>query len=696
LSNMALSMKKISLFALLSFCASLEAFAQEEVYVLDTVKVIGNKEGRTYTETPESVTILQPQRLDRADQNNSLEILNGQANVQVSNTRSAENFSIRGINNTGVTGFQKDNLASVFVDDIFQTDLAMRAGGFEVWDVKSLEIHRGPQSTSQGVNSLAGAILLQHKQANPEDEAALKLGYGTFNRREIGGMLNHALLDKKFAVRLSFNKDMNDGFISNKTTGRDDWGKQDKGHLALDMKYFFADKSELRFLNKLLRTDNGGNYTIGGNPFDYEVREDVNFNSTTDNSQHSLQYTKPLSEQWNNKTTLAFTKGLQTNSYDADGKPVNDAGTRKEKFNDQFLSLENVLQFQNNTIKNAFGLHAHQYRSFANYDFTLLYNNTTPVDLVQDIDKTRQTFALFDSLLYKLNANHSLNLGARYEFVKNDYGTYVNPAPTGNGPLDTYLNGVRGSYDGNQDTHVVLPKVGYIYQTGAHTWGLTYTQGYRIGGLDINRKQAKAVEYDPEKTDNYELSWKLTQEKFRLQTNIFYTYWKDQQVEVKKSNDFFDTQVENATSSEVYGGEVEGVYSFTTGDTLSVAVGHVRTHFLSYVNDGDVYTGNEFPEAPQWTAQTAWAHPFTDSVLSNLTVRHVSKTYLDAENTVTAPEQLYVDANLQYIAEKFTWEVNAKNVLDKKYVLGSSNIYGNTYKRVNRPREFNTRIIWYW
>ena len=680
-------MLKFLVLSILSF----NLFAAE---TLDEVQVTGNKEGRTYSETPESVTILPASRINRGDQNNSLEVLNGQANIQVS--RNAETFSIRGVNNTGVTGYQKDNLASIFVDDVFQTDLALRAGAFEVWDLQSLEVYRGPQSTSQGVNSLAGAILLNHHGAQQGSEAAIKAGYGTFNRRELGGLINKSFLNNKLAVRFTFNKDMNDGFITNRTTKNDKWGRQDKDYLSLDAKYFFDDKSELGFNSKLLKTNNGGNYTIGGKYYNHNVYEDRDYQTVTNNQQNSVYYLKPLNSSFSNKTTLAYSGSHQNNKFDGDATPQPTAGVRYEYANDQFISLENVLKYNSSKVKNALGVHAHEFRGFNSYDFTGLTNGFA-ARLNQDLDKFRETFAIFDSLLYKFDDHHALNLGARYEHVSNQYGTYVNPVTlTGNATIDAALNNSKGSYDGTQSTNKFLPKVGYIYQNREHTWGITYSEGYRIGGLDINRNKARAVKYDPETTKNYELSWKYITDRFKTQANIFYTHWSDQQVEVRLSNALYDTQVQNASTSELYGGELESTYSLKNGDLVRMGVGHVHTQFLGFHNNGTVYTGNQFPDAAKWTAQTAYSHFFTDAINGNLTLRHLSKSYTNAENTRKSPDQFYVDLNFQYTGSNYVWELNAKNLLGQEYVLNSTQVYQNNYKRLNRPREFNTRVTWFW
>lgn len=676
---------------IIAIICSLPLYAQDAEETLDSIKVTGNKEGRTYAETPESVTILPPQRINRGDQSNSLEVLNGQANVQVG--RNAETFSIRGVNNTGVTGFQKDNLASIYVDDVFQTDLAMRAGAFEVWDMEALELYRGPQSTSQGVNSLAGAIILNHMAPHQETEAAVKLGYGSYNRREIGAIANKAFINDKLAVRLTFNKDANDGFITNKVTGNEKWGRQDKGHGVIDLKYFFDDKSELRFNNKFLKTDMGGNYTINSNPFDYDVYEDKDYRNVTNNQQNSLTYIKPINERFSNKTTLAFSQSDQWSKADADGKATDSLGTRHENSNDQFISFENVLKFENSKIKNALGVHAHTFKAYNEYEFTTLVSNTK-VNVYQDTDRTRETYAIFDSMLYRLDTHHSLNLGARYEIVNYDFGTFIKTNPV--------VPGTNGSYDGDKQSQVVLPKLGWIYENAGHTYGLTFSQGYRIGGVDINRANAKAVAYDPEKTNNYELSWKWGLSRVKTQVNAFYTKWKDQQVEVRKSpSNFYDSQVENASTSELYGAEAEGVYDFKNGDNIRLGVGYVETHFLSFSNmqsGGAIksYTGNSFPDAAPWTAQTAYRHLFTDTISGNATFRYIGESYNNIDNTYKTGEQYYTDLNLTYTGESFFWELNAKNIFNQQYVINQTGTAGNfNYKRVNRPTELNTRVTWF-
>jgi iron complex outermembrane receptor protein len=71
-------------FFFFTFFISLKAFAQEDAYELAPLQVIGNKENKTYLESSESISIFRDTGLNRGDQDNSIQTLNGLGNVQVS------------------------------------------------------------------------------------------------------------------------------------------------------------------------------------------------------------------------------------------------------------------------------------------------------------------------------------------------------------------------------------------------------------------------------------------------------------------------------------------------------------------------------------------------------------------------------------------------------------------------------------
>lgn len=691
------------------FLFTTAAFAQMELDAIEVENLQGDKEEKTYIETVESVSVLKTKNLNRGDTQNTLQVLTGLSNVQQS-SKDENSFSIRGISDMGVTGFQKDNLASIMVDDVFQTPLSVKAGSFEQWDVHSVEVHRGAQSTTQGVNSLAGNILLFHQKPEARNGGAAKLVLGNFGRKEAAIMANQEL-GEKVIIRAAYNKELYDGFITNKTTNNDKWGQRNKDHASVDLLFKTGANQSLRLNAKLLRLHRGGEY-VQGDYKKYEVTEDQDFNSITNGKQASLTYEKRFSEMVSNKTVLAFTNADNNSFSDADGTPLNTAGERYENAKDKFMSFENVLNLKSNRWRNALGLHYHRYELDEFYDFNLLFplgpGVTTPVAVSQENDKEREVRSLFDSFIYDFNQNNSVDIGGRLELVDNDYSAGITGrrlqdlGPATNAAIDAYIAGIDGKYGDDNTNSVFLPKLSYTYKYNNYSVGAFYSEGYRTGGLSINRRRASVSEYDPERTRNYELSYKAKADRLFFTTNIFYTKWLDQQVETRLSNDIYDTEVRNAASSEVYGAELESNYELKNGDSLRLNVGTVKTQFLSFNNNGTSYTGNQFPDAAPYSGQFAYWKTFRDDLLGILTARYLAESWSDPENTRRSPSQFYLDANVQYYWKEFVIEGFVRNILDKKYQIydgrprSTTSPYQASYHRVNAPREFGARVNYFW
>lgn len=685
------------------------AFAQFELETIEVEELQGDKEDKTYLETNESVSVLKPKSLNRGDTQNSLQMLSGLSNIQQS-SKDENSFSIRGISDMGVTGFQKDNLASIMVDGVFQTPLSLKAGSFDQWDLQTIEVHRGAQSTTQGVNSLAGNILLFHQGPDDRNGGAAKVALGNYGRKETGLVLNHKLADNIF-FRTSYNKELYDGYIENKTTGNDKWGARNKDHLNTDLLLRMGGDETLRFNLKILRLHKGGEY-VQGDYEKYEVTENNDFNSIANGQQASVTYDKKFSSSVTNKVTVAFTRADNNSFSDADGTPANTAGERYENSKDNFMSLENVLNFHGKNWKNALGLHMHRYSLDEFYDFNLLFplggGASTPVAVTQTTDKEREVKSLFDSFIYDFNEHHSVDVGGRLEFVENDFGAGITGrrlqdlGPVANGQIDTYIAGIDGDYGDKNTNTMFLPRLSYTYKNKDYTLGALYTEGYRTGGLSINRRRATVTDYDPEKTKNYELSYKTKAQNVLFTANVFYTRWLDQQVETRLSNDTYDTQVRNASTSELYGAEVEGNYEIGNGDSVRMNVGTVKTQFLSFNNNGTSYTGNQFPDAAAYSGQLSYWKAFHDDLLGIVSTRFLSKSWSDPENTRRSPEQVYLDMNLQYFWKDFIVEGFVRNVLDKKYRIydgrprSTTTPYQAAYHRMSPPREFGARLNYFW
>lgn len=700
--------KRLSL-SILCLLTSTAGRAQETL-TLDTITVKGTKEEKGYLSNTESVSIFQENELPTAGRESDLKALNGTPNFEVN--KNGESFSIRGVSNTGVTGFQKDNLSSVVIDNVFQTDLAIQSGSFDLWNMERVEVLRGAQSTAQGVNSLAGSVLLNHHQPQLSNYGTAKVGAGSFGHKEAGVMTNAVLVENSIAANLSYNKDMSDGYIKNIATNNKKWGAWNKDRFGLGLVYRLSEFDRIAINTKYHRNKQGGTYTQGTDAFRYEVDENHDFEIVTSNIQSAVEYERVISEKTTNLISLAYSASDQSSRTDADGSAQDIAGVRNETREDSYLSLENRLNYKGERFTNMVGVHVHDFHLEEDYAFRLLFpvsrTAITPLAVTQAVERNRKTYALFDSFTFQMADNHSLLGGLRAETVVSEFGTNVGGTreqdlgATANSYIDNYVQQIAGDYKGNNDDLVFLPKAGYLFVYDKHHFGVTYTRGYRTSGVSINRRRASAVSYGPEFTGNYELSYKFNEGGFYVGTNVFYTDWRKQQVQVQLTNDFYDTQVQNAARSELYGAEFETSLSFKDSHNLKLGIGYVDTQFKKFETNGMNYKGKKFPFASNWTG--SFAHNFRVIEDLNLlsTVRYLSSSYSNAENTRKSDAQFYLNLSARYALNEWLFEAYINNVLNGRYRIfdgtptSTTSTYQVSYHQTSTPRQFGARVNYFW
>lgn len=697
------------LFALLSLGTQIVSANETENTAQNEVIIVkGTKEHKTLNQSQESLVVIQKNSIKAPKASDGLDALQTEANVTVN--KEDETFSIRGVKNTGVTGYQKDNLASILVDRVFQTDLAVKAGSFNLYDLESLEILRGSQSLGQGINSLAGSLNLFHNDPSFDTSGNVRVEAGNAGKKILQFKQNLPLVNEKLAANISGTIQNYDGHTKNATTGKKDWGKKDQYNLNTDFIFYPNETDQIKFGIKGFQSIHGGNYVHGPDQKKYEVYEDLNTAIRTKNAQTYVEYEKNISEKWTNLAILTYSNAKQITSSDSDLTNLNRTGERVDKHRDNFLSFENLVSYKNDRMKNTLGLHAHRYSLIDNYDFNVLPipGNAVNLNIKQYVDRKRETYSLFDSLNFDLTDAHSFGLGGRFEIVKNKYLTNVSGSRVGTSNnagtdayLDNYVKARSGAYGGENEKGKFLPKASYLYHFNREinrekNLGFSYSEGYRTGGVSINRFRTKAINYDPETTQNYELSFKSQFEKISFASNIFYTHWRKQQIQISLSTDMYDTQVENASKSEFFGLETESLVKLSEVQEINWNMGFVKSQFLDFKTGTKNYTGKEFPNAPRVTSTLTHRVKFLEDYKFKTTVKYLGQSFADAENTKRIKEQYYLDMGLEKAFKDLTLELNVKNLLNKKYQINRfTNSYG-TYSQMSTPREVSVAATYNW
>ena len=135
----------------------------EVIYQLPMVTVTGEKIERSIQETMTAVTVLSGTDIDKGDTRDVYQLVN-----LIPNTITIPSGvpSIRGVDGRGASnGFLSYQSGarprvSTSVDGVSESWMGENFGTAGLWDTKQVEIFRGSQSTSQGRNTLGGAIVL--------------------------------------------------------------------------------------------------------------------------------------------------------------------------------------------------------------------------------------------------------------------------------------------------------------------------------------------------------------------------------------------------------------------------------------------------------------------------------------------------------------------------------------------------------
>lgn len=192
--------------------------AAAEAGATGEIVVTGMKFDRTLQDTPESVKVFTAEEIDRQNLVSVYDLIDRTANV--ASTFAESGFNIRGISSTNVSGYGFGDLATIYLDGSPLPSEAAAGGPLDLWDLEQAEILRGPQSTLQGRNALAGAIIL--KTADPSFDwrgKARAMITDADGEYRLAAAIGGPIIDDVLAFRVAGELARGDGLIKNRLTG---------------------------------------------------------------------------------------------------------------------------------------------------------------------------------------------------------------------------------------------------------------------------------------------------------------------------------------------------------------------------------------------------------------------------------------------------------------------------------------------
>jgi len=621
-------------------CLAQEVPASTQETQPDDIIVTGEKSNRTLQETTTSVAVTTPERIRQENILTIQDVYNRTANV--SETYGSAGFTIRGINNKGVGAGGDADTATVYVDGAPIPRQALFGGPTDLWDIDQVEILRGPQSTIQGLNALAGAIVLTTRDASVTDYSADgRILWTDRNDRTFSAAAGGPLIRDELGIRLSAERRADRGIIRNVARGGYDDSLRT---LNLRAKLHWTPRSlpglDVKASYNRVRRDGGYlyEYTNLTTPDFYGHRR-----STSDQPNRGyirsdiavLNVGYEIAPRLRLSSVTSFNRAATLAQTDADGTAA-DVQFISNDSRYRTWTQELRLNYDGERLSGVLGAWA--YRRSGGLDTNNRLNIATPVTTIvgllqrggfpaaaarqiatayatalpqipvrysADQPLLVKNAALFGDGRLRVTDRLSLLAGFRYDHEDNRYGaetiatfngTLPSPAAFGAAgtPLNLAVNAINRGVLGlvaqaasarasnARSFDAFLPKAGLSMEwTPDLTTAFTVQRAYRSGGSSQNPARATLVAYDPEYSWNYEgsLRSRWLDGRLTVNANVFYVDWKDQQTTAFFGLNAFDYNTVNAGKSHLYGGELEVQGRLNRVFDAYASAGYVRTKY---------------------------------------------------------------------------------------------------------------------
>lgn len=694
-----------------------DAFAQEKrggaSVLLEEIVVTARKREESAQDVPLAITAFNSAQIEALKVRDLTNMSVGMPNValdDIGTTRGSANFSIRGLGiNSSIASI--DPTVGLFLDGVY---LGNNVGViFDMFDVESVTVLRGPQGILFGRNVTGGAILLNTKKPGDQFEANMRVavdggGDGGQNRYmmgSIGGPISDTL-----AVKLSAYYNEDDGWFKNQFDGSD-FGAIKQTMVRPVVVWTPTDSTELILRYEYTDIEGDGpasqTHTNGmGVPGNLANSSRDSFDMSIDEKGFQKVKTDFVSAELN--IDVGFGDGTITNIFgwresesssngDIDAQPVwifhapawlnTDQVSNELRYNGQFADRANVTfgayYFDNE-------INYHERREFLGS----LTGGVAPfLQADGGGDYSVQTLGLFVAVDYDLSDRLTLNTGLRYTREEKDANIaslIANVTSLLNPTVNNECNIVLArdcpfDFVDNDRWTSWSPKIGATYQVDDNS--LIYghwTRGVRSGGYNLRNTSANPADtpgpFDEETVDSFELGYKSTQDWGRLNAAVFYNTIDDMQREINLPS--FGVGVvqliRNTADATIVGFEVDGTVSLTDNLLMLASVGLIDAEYdevkLDLNQDNVVNSidkGLALPRAADVTWSIGFTHDLNISDWGYLTSR-INYAYRDKSaytdnNLGFITEQKILDAGLDLYSNNGRWvfSLYGRNLLDE-------------------------------
>jgi iron complex outermembrane receptor protein len=568
---------------------------------------------------------------------------------------------IRGVGST-VTNLGEQGSAATYIDGVYMPTVNGQL--YELANIQSVEVLKGPQGTLFGRNANTGAIIITTRQPQFTTEGRFQVGYGNFNALTAQGFITTPLSDA-IAVSLAGNYDSHDGWFTHLPSG-DRIGDSERWTLRGAILINAAPNLSITLSGDIMRTDDASPILIQpitgyqgylpAGPAPANLLPGDAYDFIGDSSPRYLARQEGVSARirWDagsfTLTSTTANRWFYTESidYDSDTTPflLSRIGNTERGTN----FTQEVVLSSNGTGAFSWVVGAFYLRQDADYDPLLI---RSPAGLTTiTAQQVTEAYAGFVDGTYRLG-DFELTAGLRYSYETKRY--------------DGQRNGTAIVNDAHDSWDSFTPRAVLAYHPNRNfLLYASFSQGFKSGTFNANGLSSTPVR--PETVDAYEVGVKWTLAP-GAQLNISAFHYNIQDLQVQALNPATNLiLVANAASVESNGVDVELALRPLPGLDLRIGASWLDAEFASFPNaqifipvvggDGrnqsvirDV-TGNQNVRSPKFTFNLAANYRIDlgngSSLVPSANLYHSSSFYWEVGNRLREDPHTVLNAQLTY------------------------------------------------
>jgi len=562
----------------------------------------------------------------------------------------ARHIQIRGIGERDEYTGAPNSSVGFSIDDMDFSGIGMAGNLF---DVKQVEVLRGPQNTRYGQSAIAGLIHIESNDPTPYQESMAETSLGQDNLKEIGFMTSGPVSSKKEATQYRFSlfKHTSDGFRDNKTLDRTDTNGRDE--LTLRGKLRFFPNSDTTVDVSVLHADlnNGYDAWSKDNSFTTLSNQPGKDAQLSNGGSVKLVSTANPNFTLTSKSSMVISDMLY--SYDEDWT-ANSNGTYSNIKNRNTYSQEIRL-----TSNEKSRINGNTDWLVGFYASKLDEKNTTEYYGTTKTNYSMTKLATFGQLDYAMTSKATISASLRLE---NDNSVFSNNSSEDYSPNET-LWGASLTYR-------------YIYNP-THTAYAGVTRGYKAGGFNSGQPSgtpSKYLTYDAETLINYEIGLKSNFRKYKLKTNLtaFYMDRYNPQIDGYSYDPSSGTNwvfyTENFDKANNYGVEADFDWQATNKINFYGSIGLLQTDVSGTpLNTGFDISNRALAHAPSYQLNIGAKYRANNGFYAQADITAVDKFYFDTTNSEQSKPYQLVNARIGYENKDYEIYLWAKNITDEKY-----------------------------